>query len=163
MRNYINIISTISRQTSPILIVHLYTQIVQTDTENIHETCVSVRLTSMVRTNNKMVTKSLETKLSLLSLEDAYIFKFYHSELLRSTLEFLPGTVGSLQHLNFLKKASAQIPHLSAILQTRNRSTFASKAKLMVSMANEALKGGVDPDPFLPKNLKGKPHRCPRK
>ena len=114
-------------------------------------------------TSQKMVTISnqtkLQTKLSRLTLEDAYIFQFYFTELSQKTLHILPAKVGSVLHFDFLKKTAANDPLLAPVYESllqRKHCTFCWKAKHMVSMADAALKAGTDPDPFLPKNFQGK-------
>jgi hypothetical protein len=62
-------------------------------------------------------TKSIIAKLERLSLEEAFIFQFYYTELIQDTLDLIPSKVGSTLHLNFLKQELSKDPSLQDLAQ----------------------------------------------
>ena len=80
----------------------------------------------------------LETRLSQLTPEEAYIFQFYRTELEHHSLEKLPDKIGSIRRLKFLQEHSSKRPefqNVNRFINSLKRQTFASKAVKMVNLA----------------------------
>jgi hypothetical protein len=93
----------------------------------------------------------LETRLSQLSPEDAYIFQFYRTELRHHSLDKLPDKIGSVRHLNFLQDHSSSRPEFQNIhrsIKSFKRPTFATKAAKMVNLALACEQNGKFNDVF---------------
>jgi hypothetical protein len=104
-------------------------------------------------------TKSIITKLERLSLEEAFIFQFYYTELIQDTLDLIPSKVGSTLHLNFLKQELSKDPLLQGLAQqlsSRKPQSFNATAKRMASLAAQCKAAGITPGSSLPREMQAK-------
>jgi hypothetical protein len=97
-------------------------------------------------------------QLERLTLIDAYIFHFYFTELISdSPCLLIHSKIGSVLHFNYLKEAATENRYLATsilpILETTKHNTFVGKAKRMNTMAQQAIRAGVNPKPHLPEEI----------
>jgi hypothetical protein len=118
--------------------------------------------TNVLRQNamNANNTKSIIAKLERLSLEEAFIFQFYYTELIQDTaLDLIPSKVGSTLHLNFLRQELSKDPSFRGLAQqlsSRKLQSFYSTAKRMASLAAQCKAAGITPGSSLPKEIQAK-------